>query len=806
MMKPTPEIKDFIRLLTTREALFSNRKDPDPVVSIITPFYNSHTYFKQTYHSIMAQTWQNFEWILVDDGSTDPEALELFTSLPDWSPKIRTYSHDCNRGPAAGRNTAIKHALGQYLFFMDADDLIDPTYIEKGVLFLELHPSVAFVSAYVAHFQDEETWSPSSANFPGVLIDYNPLTGRLLYRRSAWDQLGGYDENRRCYEDWEVWLRAIVQGQRGWTIPEFLDCYRRTASGTLATYEADALRKQDALTQIRSLYAEYFATHQLLPAEPPNLAFETSWFHADFPRQNLLASPRRQVLCIFPHLEIGGADKFNLDLISQLLARGYGVTIATTLPSHHPWHHQFYALTPDIFHLPHLGDPYSWLMILKYLITSRQVDTVLLSNSYIAYYWLPFLRSAFPRVAFLDYTHTTDTWRGCGYPRVSCQFSQWLHLRIVSCNHLADIYRALNPESIANVRTCYINVDPEYWRPDPDRGRHCRQALGIPPEQVVLLTPARLVAQKRPLFLVEIVKTLVDSGLPVRALILSAGHVHLQPDVEAKIAQYGLGDQLQILPPVAPGSSMQAYYDIADILLLPSAYEGISLAVYEAMAMGLPVVASDVGGQSELVVPEAGFLVPLGQADAAEVQAYIEVLHPLVTSPSLRQEVGRQARQRIVAKFSLRAMGERMAALFAEAAAQPDPKLPPASSLADEALLWALEFTRLEQGHTGQAALPQPRGESQVSRDTLTHYINLVNLARIELQAIKASRWWRLRHPFSAGKLTELAEPLSTVEGPISQATLQHYINLAKLAQAELEAIKDSKWWRLRHLLSDRGS
>ena len=161
-MSPIPpfaSVSEFISVLQARKWTFSAAVEPTtPVVSIISSFFNAHQYFEETYQSVINQTFQNFEWLIVEDCSTDPEAIALFQSLPARSTKIKPLHYDVNKGLSAGRNTAIAHAQGKYLFFIDLDDLIDPTYIEKCVLFLETYPDFSLVNSYSVGFQDQEYW------------------------------------------------------------------------------------------------------------------------------------------------------------------------------------------------------------------------------------------------------------------------------------------------------------------------------------------------------------------------------------------------------------------------------------------------------------------------------------------------------------------------------------------------------------------------------------------------------------------------------------------------------------------------
>ncbi|AFY48357.1 glycosyltransferase [Nostoc sp. PCC 7524] len=699
--RPSKNVNEFINLILANKQNYKIESSKEvPVVSIISSFYNADKYFEQCYSCLANQNFQEFEWIIVNDGSTDKNALELFDSLPERDSRIKTVHHQVNNGVSAGRNTAVSYAKGKYLFFLDLDDLLDPTYIEKCVLFLESHPEISLVNSYSVGFQEQEYWWSHGFEKVSDFIEQNWLTVMLMYRKEDFVKLGGFDESLRFYEDWERWLRAIVNQQKCWTIPEYLHCYRRSNSGLLLTSINNTLQKNQATDLIQSRYKQFFKDNNIQNTylKRPS-AFEVDLQSYNFSINNYVGNrqTRKRILCFFPWLEVGGADKFNLDLVTLLSERGYDITITTTLKSEHPWHHHFYQVTYDIFHLNNFLHYTYFLAFARYLIKSRQIDIVFISNSYIAYYLVPLLKVEFPNVVFIDYVHTGDPgWRKCGYPRISCQLNQFLDCQVVSSKHLLNFYKNLHPETESKLRVCYTNEDTQKWTRNQEKGKKLRDQLRIDEHNVILLYPARIVGQKRPLLLVDIVQELVSKSLPISVIVLGQGELLSQ--MQAKITQLGLESVFHILPPCEP-EQMIDFYSASDILLLPSEYEGLSLAIYEAMSMQLPIVASDVGGQSELVIPGTGFLIPKGNGDANEIKAYIEVLMPLIQDSVLRDKVGFAARQRIQESFCLEAMGDRMESIFAEAIAnnQTKPKISINPDIAEEMLRLGLEYLHQEQ-------------------------------------------------------------------------------------------------------------
>lgn len=109
-----------------------------PLVSIITPAYNCKNAIKDTVNSVLSQTFKDFEWIIVDDCSSDG-SFEFIKDLIKDDKRIVLLQTQKNGGSAAARNIALKHAAGRYITFLDSDDLLDPNYLECQLEFMKEH-------------------------------------------------------------------------------------------------------------------------------------------------------------------------------------------------------------------------------------------------------------------------------------------------------------------------------------------------------------------------------------------------------------------------------------------------------------------------------------------------------------------------------------------------------------------------------------------------------------------------------------------------------------------------------------------
>jgi glycosyltransferase involved in cell wall biosynthesis len=204
-----------------------------PRVSVIIPCYNLGRYLDEAVESVLSQTYQDFEILIVDDGSTDPATHAL---LADYRrPKTRVM-RTIHAGLAAARNLAIANTAGAYLCALDADDRLEPRYLEKVVPILDAEPSVAFASCWLRTFGEEDwEWKPEQCDLPTLLWEDTVLTAALVRRQAVLDT-GAYDTKMPVQgdEDWDLWLTLVERGYRGVILREVLFNYRRRA-GSMST-------------------------------------------------------------------------------------------------------------------------------------------------------------------------------------------------------------------------------------------------------------------------------------------------------------------------------------------------------------------------------------------------------------------------------------------------------------------------------------------------------------------------------------------------------------------------------------------
>ncbi len=664
-----------------------------PQVSIVTPFYNTGPVFHETAHSVFRQSFQQWEWLIVNDGSTAEESLRILEEYRHRDPRIRVLDHGENRGLSAARNTGFREARSPYVVQLDSDDLLEPTAVEKWVWCLESYPEYSFVKGYSVGFGAQEYLWQKGFHDGSAFLEDNLIAATSALRKTVHQAIGGYDETLRGgLEDWDFWLRCASKGYWGGTVPEYLDWYRRRPSHQDRWPDFDGAQKQRLLqAKLKQRYPH------LWQGGFPQIRLRWHMPYDEVPTvlpfANRLKKEKGRVLLLVPWLEMGGADKFNLDLIGQLIRQGWEVSVAATLEALHRWLSHFTRLTPDVFILHHFLRLTDYPRFLHYLIQSRQIDIVLITNSELGYLLLPYLRSRCPEVSFVDFCHMEEEgWKGGGYPRLAVEYGELLDLHGVSSEHLKRwmVSRGAREERI---RVCYTNVDVQWWKPDEKLGEKVRKELGIGQGEGVILYAGRLCAQKQPQVFGQTLVRLRQKGVEFVAVVAGDG-----PDrgwLEEFLQREGVAERVRLLGAVS-AERMRELMVAADLLFLPSKWEGIAFVVYEAMASGLAIVGANVGGQKELLTPECGVLIECGEEEK-EVEEYAEVLARLLRNSECRQKMGQAARRRVEKHFRLEKMGDQMHSFFHEALHllhTAPPSLPP-PGLAHACATQAIEYTRL---------------------------------------------------------------------------------------------------------------
>ena len=196
-----------------------------PFVTVIMPAYNVAPYLREAVESVLAQTYRDWELVIVDDGSTDGTAA-IADECAQLDDRIRLVRQE-NRGLAGARNTALQAGRGEFFALLDSDDIWDPGFLEAQMEVFARHPETALVSGSARFQGGPRDGEPARPSIPGaplltleqMIADETAVFIMTTFRREVVDTIGLFDASKRRSEDWDFWLRAVSAGfvfRRNW--------------------------------------------------------------------------------------------------------------------------------------------------------------------------------------------------------------------------------------------------------------------------------------------------------------------------------------------------------------------------------------------------------------------------------------------------------------------------------------------------------------------------------------------------------------------------------------------------------------
>lgn len=629
-------------------------------VSVVTPCFNAGRLLPETARSVLAQSVRNLEWLIVDDGG-DASQAAVFEAIRKRDPRARVIRQERRRGPAAARNRGAREARSGFLLFLDADDLIEPSYAEKMLMALASFGEAAWAYSGVVLFGSENrVWIEEF--IPALMFERNLCPMVSLVRREAHEACGGFDESYEGHEDWDYWMRHLAAGHHGVLVRECLEHHRYHPRSRRVDIDARDPDNRAARERFGREYGERCAKlpnwqdgrHRLRPVRYAPVRPEPLLDARDVVVRAALSAPR--VLVVTNHLQCGGADRFTLRLVEYLRAEGASVTAVLTAADESDWLERLYRLTADVWLLPQTVAAADWLNAVYWLIESRNIDRILFTQSVWGYHAAPLIALQYPSIPFFDYTHVEEpAFLNGGHPRYSALMRDCWSRSFCNTEHLKRhmVERFGHDAERIEVHRTGIDTQGEFDPEKLDR-REARERLGLPPDVSVVLHVSRLTPQKRPESLAPILSSLQARGCDLR-LVVVGGDYPSADRLRADMRRCGLDGRMVWFPPT---SEMAPFYAASDCLLLPSWYEGLAMVIAEALAMELPVVASDVGGQRELLQGDIGWLIPLahpecGRLGDAEREAYADALADALARGRSHPRAGAAARARAVSMYAL---------------------------------------------------------------------------------------------------------------------------------------------------------
>jgi glycosyltransferase involved in cell wall biosynthesis/GT2 family glycosyltransferase len=637
-----------------------------PRVAVVIPCFNDGRFLGEALASVAAQ--EPVELVIVDDGSTDADTLELLAALHDAGGRVLRRG---NGGLAAARMTGVRAVTSRYVQVLDADDILPAGVLTPLADALEEDPGAS------AAWGDIEAFGAYACRFPRArqldpwrISLINEMLGTSMFRREDLLAIGGW-QLRSSYEDWDLWMRAAEAGWRGVHVGRVVLRYRQHQELRLST--AGMSRHAELRAALARRHPELHARraeHRRRSPSPWPIKLAFSLIEAlpglgHHRRQQLFALARHYVEPEMDSDGFRGARR----RVRELLARrrperparigvyfdGVYRTDAGRLYTSAP-------VLPFLHFVAQLGSHFEQLVVL-----GRHTDDVDAAPHVVEHDMelarLPYYRDLTRLHEVLAATPGTIRagWRAMDEVDTLLLFGPHpMALVLAAVARLRG--RRVVLGSREDTMTYFENRLPgPRWRPvlAPLRlvdaafkrlarrwpavvvGDHLEQRFGgprpgllrfgvslvrerdvmVPPRQrpwtapVTLLSVGRVEPEKNPLLLVEALR-LLDERHPGRYHLEVVGTGRLQDELRRRADELGVGDAVTLAGFVPFGPGLLERYRRADVVVHTALTEAFGQVLVEAMASATPLVATAVGGVPALVGPDAGLLVPAGDAVA----------------------------------------------------------------------------------------------------------------------------------------------------------------------------------------------
>jgi glycosyltransferase involved in cell wall biosynthesis len=354
-------------------------------------------------------------------------------------------------------------------------------------------------------------------------------------------------------------------------------------------------------------------------------------YQVKYPYINLhIRKTKKRILVALPFMVVGGVDSLFLNVFGHL-SQFYEITFYTTVPFGDEYGDNtslFQKITNEIYHLPRfLPSEKEWEEFIIYLIETRNFDCMFLAGSSFTYQVLPQIKKHAPRLPVIDFLFNES-----GHIENNRKYCHLIDMNIVENEKIEQHLLIKHHENPEKIRLIHNGVNIEKYSKKADANL-VREKYSLKEGHFLVAFLGRFSKEKNPFAVFEIVKTLRNQ--PVEFIM--GGHGPIFSEVVQAIKEILLQDKIK-----TPGfvNSIEIL-SVADVLILPSTLDGRPNIVLEAMAMGLPVIASNVGGLPGIIKHgETGFLF-----DADDLDGFAQTILKLKNDPALREAIGKAARQ-----------------------------------------------------------------------------------------------------------------------------------------------------------------
>ncbi len=602
------------------------------------PVYNSEKYLAKAIESILRQSYSNFEFIIVNDGSTDG-SLDIIKRYVKKDSRIIIVNQK-NKGIVESLNTAIELSKGKYIARMDSDDISLKGRLKSQIDYLEKNNKIGLVATRVQmidqdgksldYFWPEDYRAQTVDEIKAIMPKTNCIAHPSIMAKSELFKKYIY-LNQKNGEDYDLWLRMLSDGILIAKINKGLLKYRihkesitsksnsdnslrkiinlkkgflsyQIKSGKWSSFESKVSKtlmddlleyysSSDKKAITRLLGKSARKTKKILgySIKIPAYYKENRHINKLIKINNNKQNNNKKILFILPWMTTGGADKVAFDIANQLKSKYDWHFIITEKGQPNNWISLFERITGNIIDISNISFSRNKSIFIRDYCKKNNIEEILISNSISGYRSLPFVKINARKIKVIDILHGEGgKLEGGGYPSIMQPFEKYIDIHITVTEYLKKIlFRKYgnNPEKISVIHN---GIDTSDFK------------LNKKAKSKNIAWVGRMSPEKHP----EITLAIAEAMPEYEFKIIGGGQ--MLEDVRAMAKDAGLKN----INIVGEKNDIDKELSEVSMLIMTSEIEGLPIVLLEAGAKGIPVVAPKVGGIPEYVVSgKNGYMV-----------------------------------------------------------------------------------------------------------------------------------------------------------------------------------------------------
>ncbi|RYL89862.1 glycosyltransferase [Sporolactobacillus sp. THM7-4] len=623
-------------------------------ISVIIPTYNRGEFTEKAIKSVMAQTYKDYEIIVVDDGSTD-DTKERIKAFGD---QVR-YIYQENKGPSAARNTAIQNAKGKYIAFCDSDDRFLPTKLEEQMKFIKNNPECRFL--YTWYYNVNEQGEITKLRKPLTCQSKEHLqyclfsrkftirTSTLLVHKSCFDKAGLFHEKYLYSQDWDMWLRLAAY-YRGYCLEKPLSEYwlhgDNRSSLSVKVYHPEI--RENAL----KLYG--WDDHKIARLEK---VYDRKKKEKNEIKVAFICTDRGPC----PPVK-GGAIQLLISKVAPFIAKSHKVTVFSITDPDLSVQEEVDRVRYERF------DRNQFFHRVLERVREEQFDIIQVYNRP---GWVSPLRQAAPKAKLVLSLHNLvfDTLKA-DREDAACSIQAADRILTVS-RFVADDTMKKIPGISGKTQVLYTGADINEYAPIwTEKGKQWRRQIRslyhVGNDDPVLLFVGRLVSAKGCHLILNAMEEILNAHKKTKLLIVGS---KWYADESSSAYIEKLKSSAKQVPgsviftSYVPVNEIPRYFSAADLFICPSQWkEPLARVHYEAMAAGLPIVTTERGGNPELFKHGKDAMVI---KKYKEPKAFAKAVTKLLDNPELAKKMGMLGRKKAEETYNFKRVASDLESIYA---------------------------------------------------------------------------------------------------------------------------------------------